>query len=93
MADEVETRTRLYFTVLDASGKALPAVEYWAACGHDEQPAVQAVPLRKFVKLLGAGESLQEAGDGVFTGVSSGRKFVRAEAVTKGRSQPDIAKR
>jgi len=78
MADEVETRTRLYFTVLDASGKAMPAVEYWAASA-DEHPAFQVAPLRKFVKLLGAGESLQEAGNGVFTGFSSGRRYVRVE--------------
>ena len=79
MADEVETQTRLYFSVLDASGKAMPAVEYWAGSPHHEQPPFQVVPLRKFVKLLGAGESLQEVGDGVFTGVNSGRRFVRAD--------------
>jgi hypothetical protein len=83
MADEVDTQARLYFTVLDASGKAMPAVEYWAASPQDEQPAFQGLPLRKYVKLLGAGESLQEAGNGVFTGVSSGRRFVRAEGVGK----------
>lgn len=79
MADEVETQTRLYFTVLDAWGKAMPAVEYWAASSQDEHPPFQVVPLRRFVKLLGAGESLQEAGKGVFTGISSGRRYVRVE--------------
>lgn len=79
MADEVESRTRLYFSVLDASGKAMPAVEYWAGSPHNEQPPFQVVPLRKFVKLLGAGESLREVGNGVFTGVNSGRRFVRVD--------------
>ena len=79
MADEVDTQTRQYFSVLDPSGKALPAVEYWAGSPQGDHPPFQVVPLRKFVKLLGAGESLQEVGRGVFTGVSSGRRFVRAD--------------
>jgi hypothetical protein len=79
MADEVDTLARLYFSVLDASGKTLPAVEYWAGSPQGDHPPFQVVPLRRFVKLLGAGESLQEVGSGVFTGVSSGRRFVRAD--------------
>jgi hypothetical protein len=79
MADEVETQTRQYFTVRDASGKSMPAVVYWAGSPQGDDPPLQIVPLRRFVKLLGAGESLQEVGDGVFTGVSSGRRFVRAD--------------
>jgi hypothetical protein len=78
MADEVETQTRLYFSVRDASGKLIPAVVYWAGSPQGEHAPAQGISLRRFVKLLGAGESLQEVGDGVFTGVSSGRRFVRA---------------
>lgn len=78
MTDEVEPPTRRYFSVVDASGHELPAVEYWAG-SPEEEPSYQVVPLRRFVKLLGIGESLREIRSGVFEGLSSGRRFVRSE--------------
>jgi hypothetical protein len=63
MADEVDTLSRLYFSVLDASASAcLPSVLGGSPQG--DHPPFQVVPLRRFVKLLGAGESLQEVGSG-----------------------------
>ncbi|WP_156385370.1 hypothetical protein [Ramlibacter sp. Leaf400] len=65
--------------MVDASGNELPAVEYWAGSPEEDQPSFQVVPLRRFVKLLGIGESLREIRTGVFEGLSSGRRFVRSE--------------
>jgi hypothetical protein len=79
MVDEVGPPRRLYFTVVDESGKELPAVEYWAGSPDEDEPAFQVIPLRRFVKLLGIGESLEEIGDGVFSGIWSGRRFVRVQ--------------
>ena len=77
MADEAVSRTRLYFLVVDEAGHELPAVEYWAGSLDADAPQYQVVPLRKFVKLLGAGELLEESGEDAFHGKGSGRRFVR----------------
>ncbi|TFY98503.1 hypothetical protein [Ramlibacter rhizophilus] len=67
---------RRYFTVRDAAGKDMPAVEYWAGYFEHEQVAHQVVPLRRFVKLLWSGEPLLEQGEGRFVGRVSGRVFM-----------------
>ena len=76
MTDVNEVRSRVYFTVLDPSRKLLPAVEYWAGSLADV-PSYPVIPLRKFIKLIGAGEQLKEIGNGVFVSERSGRSFVR----------------
>lgn len=68
---------RVYFTVLDQAGKAYPAVEYWAGLIDERAPAYQGVPLRKFIKLIGPDEPLQETGRGVFLGATSGIVYTR----------------
>ena len=75
MADEVGAPTRVYFSVLDESGEEFPAVEYWAGSADDDAPAFQVVRLRRFIKLLGAGEPLDDTGRGTFIGLRSGRRF------------------
>jgi hypothetical protein len=74
-----EKQPRVYFTVLDEAGKALPAVEYWAGCMDSDGPFYDVVPLRRFIKLLGSSEPLSDTGTNVFIGVRTGRRFVRAE--------------
>lgn len=68
--------TRRYFTVLDEDGRAAPAVEYWAAVVDEDQPVYQVLPLRRFIKLIGSGEQLEEAHEGVFVASFSRRIFV-----------------
>lgn len=70
-----ETVERVYFAVLDESGRSLPAVEYWA--GLIDDGAGLAVPMRRFVKLIGPDESLSEVESGVFQGTRSRRMYVR----------------
>jgi hypothetical protein len=76
--DEVGPPARRYFSVVDEHGNRLPAVEYWAGSPDEDQPDYEIVPLRRFVKLLGAGESLREIGAGIFTAIGCGRRFVCA---------------
>ncbi|HSW20834.1 MAG TPA: hypothetical protein VLJ86_26670 [Ramlibacter sp.] len=75
--DEIDDQTRVYFSVLDPTGHRLPAVEYWAGTLDSETPVFQVAPLRRFIKLLGSGEPLRDAGDGLFTGAVTGRSFIR----------------
>lgn len=75
-----EPLPRRYFTVVDAIGSPAPAMEYWAATPNEEEAVYDVMPLRRFVKLIGSGESLVETGDGVFMGTSSQRTFYRFPA-------------
>lgn len=83
--DEVGPQARLYFLVVDEAGHELPAVEYWAGSLDEDQAHYQVVPLRRFVKLLGVGELLEEIGNDAFNGRGSGRRFVRVRP-SDGRS-------
>ena len=65
---------RTYFTLVDESGNAHPAMEYLAAT-LDEAPVFQVMPLKRFVKLIGSGEHLEVVGDGRFVGTTSRRTF------------------
>jgi hypothetical protein len=71
---------RIYFTVLDEKGRAVPAVEYWAAHMDEAQEVHEVLPLRRFVKLIGPDEPLKENGEGVFEGVTTGMTFTRFPA-------------
>ncbi len=71
----IETLPRRYFTVLDEAGRPAPAVEYWAASLDGAEPAYEALPLRRFVKLLGSGECLEKVEEGVFIASISRRAF------------------
>lgn len=51
---DIEVTHRTYFTLVDESGAASPAMEYWAV-----PPDGAAGMLRKFVKLIGSGETLE----------------------------------
>ena len=55
-------------------GGTLPAMEYVAGT-LEEQPVVQVIPMKRFVKLIGSGESLEALGDGRFIGSRTGRAF------------------
>lgn len=70
-----ETVERVYFAVLDESGRSFPAVEYWA--GLIDEGAELGAPMRRFVKLIGPDESLSELEAGVFQGLRSRRRYVR----------------
>lgn len=71
------TQSRRYFTVLDESGRPAPAMEYWAATPDQDVPLYQVLPLRRYVKLIGSGEYLEETAEGVFVGSRSQRTFFR----------------
>ena len=73
------TESRRYFTVLDESGRPAPAMEYWAATPDQDEPVYEVVALRRFVKLIGSGERLEETTEGVFVGNRSRRTFFRLE--------------
>lgn len=73
------TESRRYFTVLDESGHPAPAMEYWAAMPEQEEPVYAVLALRRFVKLIGSGEHLEETSQGVFVGNWSRRTFFRLE--------------
>lgn len=68
---------RTYFTVVDEAGQAAPAVEYWAAHFDEAVENHEVLPLRRFVKLLGSGESLLEVGQGIFETEGSGKRLYR----------------
>lgn len=68
---------RIYFTVVDEGGKAAPAVEYWAAHFDEALDNYEVLPLRRFVKLLGSGESLSELGGGAYETEVSGKRLYR----------------
>lgn len=72
---------RLYFVVLDTSGRAYPAVEYRADVICADSGAGGITPNRRFVKLLGPGEQLRDAGDGTFEGATDGCTYFRSPAV------------
>jgi hypothetical protein len=69
------TSERVYFTVLDAAGNAMPAVEYWAAVMEEDAPVYEVLPLRRFVKVLGSSEPLKQTGQGTFEGAYSGQMY------------------
>ena len=72
---EITQPPRRYFTVLDEAGHHAPAMEYWATTPDDCDPVQGIGRLRKFVKLIGSGECLDTAGDGVFIARWSQRTF------------------
>jgi hypothetical protein len=67
-------RQRIYFTLTDESGRGHPAMEYLAGT-LEEEPVFQVIPMKRFVKLIGSGESLEALGDGRFIGSRTGRAF------------------
>lgn len=75
MEQQTPAPTRRYFLVRDPSGGVFPAVEYWAATLNEEQISFEVVPLRRYIKLLGSGERLEEVIGGAFVGSRSGRMF------------------
>ncbi len=75
MSEDVDSRR--YFTVLDLSGRAAPAVEYWAGAPDEDTPAYTVVPLRKFVRIVGSGERLEQLEESVFLGLESRQKYFR----------------
>lgn len=83
---EPETSSRKYFTVVDEHGRAMPAVEYWAGTFDTTQPQFEIVPLRRFIKLIGTGESLREDGDGVLRTAGSGQRFFRLQTQAQQRA-------
>lgn len=77
MDTDADPLKRVYFDVYGEGGQPLPAVQYWAACIDEDQPAFEVMPVRKFVKLLGRMEPLQELDEGVYKGLRSGRIYRR----------------
>lgn len=77
MHAELEVPDRVYFSVLAADGLAYPAVEYWAASVTEGDPRTGVAPLKRFIKLVGSNEALEDEGEGVFRGARSGRRFQR----------------
>ena len=82
---------RRYFIVYDSAGTCVPAVEYWAASLDEMRLAYHVVPLRRYVKLLGSGEYLEDRGGGVRVSTRSARAFTvsdvqdRASLLTSAR--------
>lgn len=67
---------RLYFTVLDESGRAFPAVEYWAGAMEQIGDDESVIGWRRFIRLIGS-ESMCEADAGVFRGMDTGITYTR----------------
>lgn len=66
---------RRYFTVVDEDGRAAPVTEYWAAIVDEHHVTHEGAALRRFIKLLGSGERLEEVEEGVFVARTSRRTF------------------
>jgi hypothetical protein len=64
-----------YFTMVDESGRAESVVEFWSGSVDYEQLVYQAVPLKRFIKVLGSGEYLKDEGSGVFVEGRTGRRL------------------
>lgn len=73
---------RVYFTVVDAAGLPAAAMEYWAASPEEDMPTYEVLPIRRFIKLTGLGESLVEISDGVYQARPSQRIFYRLPATS-----------
>lgn len=71
---------RIYFSVLDEEGNALPAVEYWAAVVEEGSPVYEGLALRRFVKLIGPNEPLEQVAPTRFEGRYSGRTYTTLHA-------------
>ena len=77
MHADLEVPARVYFSVRAGDGMGYPAVEYWASAVADCDPRTDVAPLKRFIKLVGSNETLEDEGEGVFRGTRSGRRFHR----------------
>lgn len=68
---------RMYFTVLDPSGRACPAVEYQADVLCTQAESAGILLKQRFIKLLGPNEPLLDAGEGMFESAIDGRTYSR----------------